>query len=364
MKRTLIIFLTLILLLLSACTESASGDPTDTTDSIHKLTKDDFYYYERIEHVGETPSGFAHIVEQNLFDATFAAHGKVVKLEREADHYPITVYDYYGNLLGSFEIKYEEHYLEPDIYPTSDGNLLAVCALSGYYDTENQSWTVEEGKASRVTKLDVNGNILFETEIEDCTDQDLNSFIETDGYYILAGDSTVTSEDGTKIVNVSVVKLSLDGEVIAKRRIENGSYSILRYAEAVDGKIRLHTRAHTFEDGIYVRNYYVFDLDVDLNIISKTHADESEYSDKSFGYYGIVDGEPVHYIHDLIPDFDAGSIRTVIDYGDSVLVISNRLYASEIRGEKSNPLSHYETVYSCYTKDGRLIWRNASAYPG
>ena len=363
MKKLFTTVLAFLLLFLSSCGNNMGSESSETTDQF-KLTKDDFYYYERIEPVGETPSEFEHIVKEDLFDSTFAAHGIAAKIERINDEYSIKVYDYYGRILGGFELQKKAGYIDPQIYPTSDGNLLAVCAPSSYYGAYNQSDMTNGEKSSRITKFDINGNLLFETETEDLFSRYQHSFVESDSSYIFACYSNTASADGTITSNIYLTKLSLEGKITVKRSIESQNYSILNYAEEVDGKIRLHTRVHTYENGKTLKSHYLLDLDSDFNIISQTPADENCYIGKSFGYLGLLDGKPLYDITKFIADFDAGSVKSIIDYGDSVLVISNRLYASQKRGEKMNPISHHETVYSSYSKAGKLIWRDANASSG
>ena len=67
----------------------------------------------------------------------------------------------------------------------------------------------------------------------------------------------------------------------------------------------------------------------------------------------------------LLRDFDAGTPLLVLDEGDSVLVISRNTTGEYentplfISANISAKWYYFETVYSAYTKNGRLLWRAA-----
>ncbi len=94
-----------------------------------------------------------------------------------------------------------------------------------------------------------------------------------------------------------------------------------------------------------------------------------EECDWKIGYadmIGLVDGQPVIFYRSYLSlgslrDFDAGTPLLILDEEDFVLVVSRNTTGEY---ENTPPIIsaiwyYYETVYSAYTKDGRLLWRAA-----
>jgi len=367
MKKILCVFLTLIITsALCSCTESP--DTPETTNNAPKLTLDDFYFYDRIEPVGEVPENFLPVINNNVFYNSVITSETVLRTEASGDIFIVYIYDHFGNIISQTEFEKGDYFHLPSVFPTTEGNYLILFEID--YTREEDKYYIKDGSASKLVKIDKNGTIIFETDIDDRINGECQYLLETENGYVFAGsswryeakhigDRTTFSRTPSDILLTFVTR---DGKNVKYANFEGSNSESINFSEYKNGEIILYIYSGS-EDGDYPeKGYWKFIIDESLDITEKIKIEGSDIPKKAIGY---LNGRPIYSINDFIPDFDAGGVTDIIEYDNSILIVSSRAYASQkSQFEKGNPISYFETVYSCYSEDGKLIWRNANAYPG
>ncbi len=367
MKKILCILLTLIITsALCSCTEVS--DMAETTNNIPKLTLDDFYFYERIEHVGEVPADFVQIINNNLYYDSVNTSETILRIESTGNAFIVYIYDHFGNIISQTEFEKGDYCDFPSVFPTSEGNYLILFEID--YTREEDNYYIKDGSASKLVKIDKNGTIIFETDIDDRIIGECQYLLETENGYLFVGNSwryeTKRIDDRTTFSRIPsdilLTSVDPDGKNVVYDSYDGSGSDSVEYAEYKNGEIILYIHTGSADGDFPEKGYWKFILDASLNITQKIKIEKTDIPKDAIGY---LNGNPIYSIKDFIPDFDAGGVTNIIEYDDSILIVSSRTYASQkSKFEKGNPISFFETVYSCYSKDGKLIWRNANAYPG
>ena len=331
--------------------------------------------YRPVEPVGTVPEAYVEVVQQNLLGSVQFIEGGLFTYYGVDDGK--TVFeriDTKGRTTASCEIECGELRVST-IAGTSDGGFLIAL---GFYDraVDRDVWLSDSGVVSRVVKCAENGTVEWACELPDVQKTVLMTCFETVSGYVFFGEreNPETKHKGvSSFTDLSCLTISKAGNYVSLRTIGGSDFDMFHRAEQSDNGFILYATTQSqdgdfaafggrgrFASGLTLR----IDVDADFNILGMRESDwQIGYANK----IGIVDGQPVMiYSREqpslgLLRDFDAGTPILVLDEGDFVLVVSRN-----ITGVYENtPIFvsaiwyYYETVYSAYAKDGRLLWRAA-----
>lgn len=352
MKRILICLCALIFIL-TGC-DALASDKYSTTEP------------KAIEPIGTVPEAFQSIVNENLFYNVRVFEDRLIKFQRNDNGHTITMYDYAGNLLASYSRE-----LDPYAHPldcmlaTSDGGFLVAFGFYDHFDSDTNTWASEGGVFSIVVKLDSHGSVQWEKQLENYDGYMLGDCFERDdGYYFIGEQETPE----TKVTGVSsrtdlhFFKMSKDGKILDTKIIGGSDFDTVCYVDTDDNDQFLLYCFIQSNDGDFA-GIHSDDCFGHKVIVDDAFQLVSVESVNSFPHetIGRINGKTIHSNSKEFDKFNAGTPTALLDYGDFYLVVSEN-----ITGEyEHTPLYissiwHYtETVYSAYSKDGKLIWRAA-----
>lgn len=128
---------------------------------------------KKVDHVGEVPSEFAQIVENNVFRGVIAFSDRLLTSETvSADKesgtivYRVRMMDLYGNDLAAYTCSTNDTYHVTTLTATKDGGFLFVLGFRDRHSLKDGRWASEGGFASRVIKCDSSGNLQFDTPFD------------------------------------------------------------------------------------------------------------------------------------------------------------------------------------------------------
>ncbi len=319
-----------------------------------------------IEHVGEIPASFKEIVSKDIFGSGDISGERVIKMQVGESSTDFKAYDIYGKELAEFSFDDENSSHSTQLYPVSGDCYIAVSCFFDHYISEKEGWASEDESISKTTvftKYNASGDVIAQT----ATDAPLYlypyAFFERDKGYLLVAEceNIETRTPGLHgYTDIVIFKLDRECNITKIKTIVGSDYDSLSRigAEYSDDILRLYIRAQSSDGDYPADGFWIFDLDRDLEIIQKTATEHKDIPDKALGTVG---GKAIRDITELDPDFDAGSVSSIIEYDDFVLVVSTHntgvyekmpIYVSSI-------WFYTETVYSAYSKDGKLLWRSA-----
>lgn len=331
--------------------------------------------YHPVEPVGTVPEAYAEIVQQNLLGNVRFIEGGLFTYNGIGNGK--TVFkriDSKGRTLASCEIECGE-LMVAVMSGTSDGGFLIAL---GFVDREVERgvWLSDSGVVSGVVKCAEDGTVEWTCELPDVQERMLQACFETESGYVFFGDreNPKTKRRGVaSITDLSCLTISKTGEFISLHTIGGSDFDMFHRAEksvigytlyamvqSQDGDFAEFGGRGRFASGLTLR----IDVDADFNILGMRESDRQVgYADR----IGTVDGQLVMWYSreqpglSLLRNFDAGTPRLVLDEGETVLVISRNITGvyENTPPYISSIWHYYETVYSAYTKDGRLLWRAA-----
>lgn len=326
---------------------------------------------ERVAEVGQIPEDFVHIVEKDLFDDAVAFGDRLLKAEslerteesRSLSHH-IQMMDLYGNELATYRCTSPDAYSVATLTATKDGGFLFVLGFHDYaYDQD--TWASDNGFASRIIKCDQEGTLLFDTALEAIEGWALQYCFEVNEHFYFFGTTETVKTKTRGVVSPSDIFMAVldrNGAVVSTRCIGGSDFDMLHGAEMSENTFILSISAQS-SDGDFTgspsKGYphdWVFTLNYDLEILGKEMKTGRDYFDTRLGE---KDGTPIYASDALLTDFDAGTPKVFMDYGDFYLIVStNATGVYEKTPPTVSSIWYYtESVYSAYDSGGKLIFR-------
>ena len=357
MKRILFCLCALIFIL-SGC-DALSSEKYSTTK--YSTTEP-----KAIDPIETVPEAFQAIVNENLFHNVRVFDDRLMKFQQNDAGYTITMYDYAGNLLASYS-RMIDTYVHPlaCMLATSDGGFLIAFGFYDHFDSDTNMWASENGVFSIVVKLDSHGSVQWEKQLENYDRYMLGDCFERDdGYYFIGQQETPE----TDIVGVGsrtdlhFMKMSKNGEILDTETIGGSDFDSVCYVDTDDNDQFVLYCFIQSNDGDFA-GIHTDDCFGHKVIVDDTFQLISVKSVNSFPHetIGRINGKTIYSNSKEFDKFNAGTPTALLDYGDFYLVVSEN-----ITGEyEHTPLYissiwyYTETVYSAYSKDGKLIWRAA-----
>lgn len=357
MKKQYIAFLFLFLLLLSGCSKPL---PPVQQEEL-----------KPVEQVGQVPEELREVVENNLWKDVTAFEGSVLKsevLSSDTENRTIThqvrMMDLYGKELAAYACSSDDAYHVTTLTATEDGGFLFVLGFQDYaYD--QTTWASDKGFASRVIKCDKDGNMQFDTPLEDVEGWALENCFEENGQFYFFGTIQKYKTKNLGInpqTDIYMARLNENGELLNTQCIAGSDFDDLHFAEQSDDHFVLSVSSQS-DDGDFAgsnsKGYpvdWVFTVSDDLEVLEKKRSPGRDFSDTRLGE---KDGAPVYKSTPLLNDFDAGTPTAFIDYGDYILIVSeNNTGVYENTPLAISSIWYYtETVYSGYDDSGKLLFR-------
>ena len=324
-----------------------------------------------IAQVGQIPDDFRHIVETDLFDGIIAFEDRLLKAEiaetneehRAVTHH-IQMMDLYGNNLANYMCNSDDAYHVGTLTATQDEGFLFVLGFSDYaYDQD--TWASDHGFASRIIKCDEKGNLLFDTPLDGVEGWALQYCFEVNERFYFFG--TIETPE-TKIKGVGsrsdiyMVVLDSAGTVVNTQMIAGSDFDSLDAAEITENGFLLSISAQS-DDGDFAGSQsngfpkdWIFTVNYDLEITGKEMKTGRDYFDSRLGE---KNGKTIYKSDNLLKNFDAGTPKAYIGYGDFYLIVSsNNTGEYEKTPTMISSIWYYtESVYSAYDYSGNLIFR-------
>lgn len=327
---------------------------------------------KRVIHVGTVPAEFQKIVENNTFKDVVAFNGRLLKSEicfedreNRTVVYQICMMDIYGKLLASYLCTVDDAYHVSTLTATEDGGFLFVLGFRDYY--RDDEWASSKGYASRVIKCDSYGNLQFDTAFKEIYQAGLEYCFEKNGYFYLFGNLETPEKKVEGVyssTDICMYMLDQKGNVIKKHCMVGSDFDTLNAAEMSDDSFVLSISAQS-DDGDFAGSNsngygvrWVVTVNDDLEIIEKKIADGRDIFDDRIGE---KDGVPIYMSDPILKKFYSGYPTAFIDYGDFYMIVSEN--STGIYENTPNYISaiwyYFETVYSAYTYNGKLIFRTS-----
>lgn len=307
-----------------------------------------------IEHVGEVPTEFKEIVENNLLGGGYLIGDTIIGYYRDGDRYRVSTKDKYGNVLTSALVGSQNQW-PSEVFVDSEKNLIVVLwvnttvgsAPSGYY---------------KIVKIDPSGKTVFEKSMS-TVEAGYDYMFEVDEGYIFVGNCDGEKDGTMTTTDISALLLSRDGKVVGHERIGGDDYDTLYRVEKNKNGVSIYYFRHTKDrNGSYQR----CDISVKGNIQSPMHTEITKDDIPDYVYF-TIDGKPYYEMTDFFTEYEWNKVAgsKVIEYDGFVLLVYSRFtsdYDHKIHGFLSTiqPSFYYrETVYEAYAKTGELLWRSA-----
>lgn len=360
MKKCLLamcMLVTLMCLVLAGCENTKQSENPEAPKSVAQ--------------VGQIPDNFRSIVENNLFDGVIAFENRLLKkeiVETNEEHRTVThhiqMMDLYGNKLANYICNSDDAYHVNTLTATQDEGFLFVLGFSDYaYDQD--TWASDNGFASRIIKCDEKGNLLFDTPLDGVEGWALQYCFEVNERFYFFG-TIETPETKIKGVrsrsDIYMAVLDSTGTVVNTQMIAGSDFDSLDAAEITENGFVLSISAQS-DDGDFVGSQsngfpkdWIFTVNYDLEITDKEMKTGRDYFDSRLGE---KNGKTIYKSDSLLTNFDAGTPKACIDYGDFYLIVSSNNTGEY---EKTPPMIssiwyYTESVYSAYDNRGNLIFR-------
>ena len=341
---------------------SACGKKTEKTT-------EDTRHTESIAQVGEVPEEFREIIAEDRFRNVSVSSDRLVKVgsvwskDGDSKKSAVIIMDLYGEVLASHMVEYNAAYDMSAVTLTKDGGFIFAFGYNDHYIPGRDQ--LETGYHSRIIKCDAEGQVLFDKKLESVKIGALGKCIEKDGVYYFFGENeskeilaNYTGED------IYILAIDEQGNEVNQRYIGGSSFDqIENVCKTENGFILEVTSQSTDGDFAesnekYKRVYWRVVINDDLEILEKEIVPDG--FDHDFRrYVGVKNGEPLYDDDEMFSDFDGGWVREYIDYGDTYLIVSERI-TGQVEHQPAYVSSiwyYYETVYSMYDKSGTLLFR-------
>ena len=341
---------------------SACGKKTEETT-------EDTRHTESIAQVGEVPEEFREIIAENRFRNVSVSSDRLVKVgsiwskDGDSKKSAVIIMDLYGEVLASHMVEYNAAYDMSAVTLTEDGGFIFAFGYNDHYIPGRDQ--LETGYHSRIIKCDAEGQVLFDKKLESVKIGALGKCIEKDGVYYFFGENE-SKEILANFAGEDIYILAIDeqGNEVNQRYIGGSSFDRVDNVEKTENGFVLEAESQS-NDGDFVRSgdkYKSFSWRVvindDLEIMEKEIVPDG--FDHDFRrYVGVKNGEPLYDDDEMFSDFDGGWVREYIDYGDTYLIVSERI-TGQVEHQPpyvSSIWYYYETVYSMYDKSGTLLFR-------
>ena len=341
---------------------SACGKKTEETT-------EDTRHTESIAQVGEVPEEFREIIAEDRFRNVSVSSDRLVKVgsiwskDGDSKKSAVIIMDLYGEVLASHMVEYNAAYDLSAVTLTEDGGFIFAFGYNDHYIPGRDQ--LETGYHSRIIKCDAEGQVLFDKKLESVKIGALGKCIEKDGVYYFFGENE-SKEILANYAREDIYILAIDeqGNEVNQRYIGGSSFDRVDNVEKTEDGFVLEAESQS-NNGDFVRSgdkYKSFSWRIvisdDLEIMEKEIVPDG--FDHDFRrYVGVKDGEPLYDDDEMFSDFDGGWVRNYIDYGDTYLIVSERITGQvEHQPAYVSSIWYYsETVYSMYDKSGTLIFR-------
>ena len=312
--------------------------------------------YPDVRAYGTIPAEFRELVKDDFLRGLTLQEDVLTGVENTGESKIFTQYDYYGNVLNTFEFFFES----TTEYEYQSG--VAMRRLENGYlvilDDNSVVGRTENGNDLSFIMHDLDGNFLWEYSVkaEDRYRTWLHEIMETpDGHYFWLKESWIDT-------TYEVVCLDAAGQERFVKELDvaplvTGDTSFCEFYDL------------TYADGVfsgYLVNNDGTDLfvvmDTELNVLSVTE------QEKPLDAIGVVDGEAVRYGYSggqyvgegILEDYPYGTPLKVLDYGEFYLVYSWQFTGVNYayRGEAiigSRPM-RTQNIYAAFDKTGQLLW--------
>lgn len=371
MKYKILFFIictALICMLCSSCNIENSFNTnylSDTNnDNNNGLSNDD---YAKVIPLGDVPNEFNKIIDNNVFQNVKAINDNLIKCyyDYTTSIYTIKLLNNYGEILAQYDRILPLALNNCSLCSTVDGGYIASFGFSDY-EISDDVWASESGVYSLILKFDTNGNLEWETKLDNYTSSMLKYCIELDNGYYFFGDQETPETKIKGVVSpgdVHIASLDKSGNLINSIAYKGSDYDWVTYVEEKGDNFVIYGSSQS-SNGIFssLKNktgYPIsFELIVDANfqIISINKFNYNDIPSKEF--IGRKDDEKIYTDDILISDYNAGTVKLIIDYNDFYLIVSENIIGIDNSLPFLSSVRYLtETVYSAYDDDNNLIWR-------
>ena len=317
-----------------------------------------------VTYYGDVPEEFRDLIRRNAFSGAEVCGDRLINAFSDDSRVSVCVYDRNGKERVRCERTCDNDHCVAGMTATSDRGFLF--ALGFLHDRVQSS---ASGEASLLIKCGADGSIQWTQTLNGFTYNMLTHCFEADGAYYFFGTGRRTMILDGDPGNISLLCLNADGSVREQSSLGGAFDRLLCAAQTEDGfalYVDMQPSGDFPEKGTYLIN-----LDTALKV-QHARAEEwaGEYYEESMRLLGIVDDEELWSDAQGLPaaDFPYGNLRTVVDYGDRLLTVSeyfNDNPNGRLTGEDSllicsrGPRSERGlTVYAMFDKqNGTLLWR-------
>ncbi|MBO4650643.1 MAG: hypothetical protein J5653_05580 [Clostridiales bacterium] len=332
-------------------------------------TTEDTRHTESIAQVGEVPEEFREIIAENRFRNVSVSSDRLVKVESiwfkdgQSKKSAVIIMDLYGEILASHIVECNAAYDISAVTLTDDGGFIFAFGYNDHYIPGRDQ--LETGYHSRIIKCDAEGQVLFDKKLESVKIGALGTCIEKDGVYYFFGENE-SKEILANFAGEDIYILAIDenGNEVNQRYIGGSSFDQIETVRETEDGFVLEVASQSTDGDFaesnekYKRTYWRVVINDDLEIMEKEIVPDG--FDHDFRrYVGVKNGEPLYDDDEMFSDFDGGWVREYIDYGDTYLIVSERI-TGQVEHQPpyvSSIWYYYEMVYSMYDKSGTLVFR-------
>ena len=346
---------------------SACGQKPENPSSESEIPTEDTRPTESIAQVGTVPDAFGKIIEEDRFENVSAFSDRLMKVETTVTDgdgiktSTISMMDLYGEVLATYEIDMEDAYGVTAVTATQDGGFLFAVGFNGNYIPGRDQ--IDKGYFSRIIKCDAVGEEVINTKLDSVEIGALGTCIEKDGRYYFFGKYRPPEElKNYGKGDVYILVIDESGNEVNQRFIGGSSFDQVDNVDKTADGFVLEVASQS-DDGDFAGSnagyhevYWRVVINDELEILEKEMVpDRFRIRTK----VGEKDGEPLYSQDEMFADFDAGSVRAYIDYGDTYLIVSSHQTGEyeHTPAYISSIWYYWETVYSMYDKSGTLVFR-------
>lgn len=316
-----------------------------------------------VKPVGEVPAEFAEIVAENRFGDVRQYSCMLV---RNSDS-QLEFVDMTGKSIIVHPLTTNRNLLMrwDSLRATSDGGVIYALGFNDTYNYETKSWASEAGVASKVVKLDAEGNEQWSTELEGVCGASLRSCIETADGYCFFGQVETPETKRLGIgspTDLSVIKLDRQGKLLFQKAFGGSDYDSFYRVEETENGFAIYTDSQS-GDGLFEGLLQEGKVSASWRVLLNEACAVTGLEPISYEQlgrrtaYGCTDEQTAREWAQYEAMNAAGTLRLVLDYGDFALIVSeNDIGIKDGPATMSMRLYETETVYSAW-QDGRLLWR-------
>lgn len=338
-----------------------------------------------VEPYGEVPEEFKSVVFENKFFSANPNKYGVVRVKDDKDGQTVSLMDFYGNVKLEFFEEWREYHKITYAAATDDGGLIYVNGFVWwYYDIpgEETGTGVDGEQYTEIIKRDKNGNTEWKTHIKNQEGDLILAFYEKADSYVFLWETTVDFETGEYAPAINIEKgswfvmteISRSGKMLRYEKITDYYMLIPFTVRVVGDDVILWCRMKEREDS-EENNFQSLYFDKELNFKKSKKAGMTD----GYLYLGYLNGSEFYSCDFFVKDFNDGYLTSVTDYGEFFLAVSENAVSIKekftenykehyIDRQRSLPYSApvymkddlcTETVYGCYDKKGKLLWRTS-----